>query len=97
MGKKRKVENNKLLDVNKNGELGNDAKDKMSPPKKKKDQKDYDSDNESGGPYLVKKKVQWIYPVPLGNYFHAQTHPKLHDVCQDIHQTSTQHNVLGQV
>jgi len=47
MGKKRKVESNKVLDVNKNGELGNDAKDKMSPPKKKKDQKDYDSDNES--------------------------------------------------
>lgn len=49
MGKKRKVDVNKAKEVNKNGEATSETKDKMSPPasKKKKDQKDYDSDNES--------------------------------------------------
>jgi len=49
MGKKRKVDVTKANEANKNGEVTSETKDKMSPPatKKKKDQKDYDSDNES--------------------------------------------------
>ena len=56
MGKKRKVDVNKANEANKNGKAATDNKDKMSPPasKKKKDQKDYDSDQESGTGDLYK-------------------------------------------
>ena len=77
MGKKRKVDVTKANGANKNGEVTIDSKDKMSPPatKKKKNQKEYDSDNESGK-YLCCfywELSKCIFSFSLENYFHAVT------------------------
>ena len=87
MGKKRKVDVTKANEANKNGEVTSDTKDKMSPPatKKKRDQKDYDSDNESGK-NLCLFIMSFLNAFSLRNYFHAPTHTELRDLDHDIHQ-----------
>ena len=64
MGKKRKADVNKANEANKNGKAASDNKDKMSPPasKKKKDQKDFDSDGESGRYSFLKLSFANISP-----------------------------------